>query len=170
MRKDSEKPIRYTAEIKREAVRLFLEEGIPFKDILARFGISTKAVLSGWVRKYREGERNFSSGHRQKHKTYPPELKLEAARLHEEDGLSYNEILVKLEINSKSKLKDWVYRYRLGERNFLDNRGRSSTRRTSDELGTTEESMKTNQQLEAKIRRLEMENALLKKAWAESRR
>ena len=160
----------YPPEIKLEAIRLKLEERVPNKSILIRLGISSEDMVKTWVREYREGKRDFSTNKSKPHLTYTPELKLEAARLNVEMGLTYNEIMSKLGIASKSILKKWISQYRQGEREFVDLRGLNSKGRPRKDQNDTEERPKTKQQIEAKIRRLEMENALLKKAWAELRR
>jgi transposase len=160
----------YPPEIKLEAIRLHLDEGVPYKSIMSRFGIIDESAVKTWVREYRDGKRNFSTNRSIPHLTYAPELKLEAARLNVEMGLTYNEIISKLGISSKSILKKWVRQYRQGEREFLNLRGRNSKGRPRKDPNDTEARPKTNQQIEAKLRRLEMENALLKKAWAELRR
>ena len=72
-------------------------------------------------------------------------------------------IMSKFGIVSKAGLRGWVYRYRQGEREFSDLRGLNSTGRGKLDLTDAGENPKTKQ-LEAKIRRLEMENSLLKKS------
>jgi transposase len=160
----------YSPEIKLEAIRLHLEESIPFKTIMIRLGIGHWDMIKRWVREYRDGRRDFSINQPKTHKTYSPELKLEAARLYEEDGIPLKEIMSKFEIVDQSKLRAWISKYRQGEREFLNLRGRNSKGRPRKDTNDTEARPKTNQQIEAKLRRLEMENALLKKAWAELRR
>jgi transposase-like protein len=169
VKKDTPKNI-YPPEIKLEAIRLHLEEGIPFKSIMVRLGIAHWDMIKRWVREYRDGRRDFSINPPKTHKTYPPELKLEAARLYEEDGIPIKEIMSKFEIVDQSKLRAWIHKYRKGEREFVNLTGRNSKGRPRKDPDDTVERPKTNQQMEAKLRRLEMENALLKKAWEELRR
>lgn len=45
----------YSQEDKLEAVRLFLEEGLPKSEVMQRMGIKSKSALEVWIRKYREG-------------------------------------------------------------------------------------------------------------------
>ena len=45
----------YTQEQKLEAVRLFLEDGVPKPQIMERIGIKSKAPLDRWIRDYRTG-------------------------------------------------------------------------------------------------------------------
>jgi transposase len=156
----------YPPEIKLEAIRLHFEEGVPHQSIMIKLGI-TSDVINAWLREYSE-RRDFSTDLSKSRLTYTPEIKLEAVRLHVEMGLTYKDVMSKLGIVSKAGLRGWVYRYRQGEREFSDLRGLNSTGRGKSDPNDTEERPKTKQ-LEAKIRRLEMENALLKKVWEELR-
>jgi len=120
-------------------------------------------VIDAWLREYSEGRRDFTTDKSKSRLTYTPDIKLEAARLHVEMGLTYKDIMSKFGIVSKAGLRGWVYRYRQGEREFSDLRGLNSTGRGKLDLTDAGENPKTKQ-LEAKIRRLEMENSLLKKS------
>ncbi|ODA39175.1 transposase [Desulfosporosinus sp. BG] len=159
----------YPPEIKLEAIRLHFEEGVPNRLIMIKLGI-TSDVINTWFREYSKGRRDFSTDKSQSRLTYTPEIKLEAARLHVEMGLTYEDIMSKFGIVSKAGLREWIYRYRRGEREFADLRGLKSTGRGRVDPNDTEDRPKTKQRMEAKIRQLEMENSLLKKAWAELRR
>ena len=49
--------LHYRAEVKEEAVRLFLEEGLTYQAIAERLGIRKAKRIKAWVRDYRkEGE------------------------------------------------------------------------------------------------------------------
>ncbi len=82
-------------------------------------------------------------------KDYPLELKLEAIRLREEEGLLYREITEKLEIRDPGRVRNWMKIYtKEGERGLKKPRtGRPKKDRDSPE---------------ERIRRLEMENTILK--------
>ena len=82
-------------------------------------------------------------------KDYPLETKLEAIRLHEEEGLTYKEITAKLKIRDPRRASVWtrIYRKEGGEGLKKPRRGRPKKDRDS---------------LEARIEQLEMENTLLK--------
>ena len=169
MGKKGEQQSSYPPEIKLEAIRLHLEDGVPYGEISAKLGISS-CVIKVCIKEYLEGRRDFSTNLCKPHLTYTPEIKLEAVRLHEEIGLTYKDVMSRLGIVSKSKIKEWIYLYRRGERDFADMRGHRSTDRPGKDPDDTEDRTHTKQLMEAKIRRLEMENALLKKAWEELRR
>jgi transposase-like protein len=82
-------------------------------------------------------------------KDYPLELKLEAIRLREEEGLLYREITEKLEIRDPDIVRSWMKIYRKeGEKGLKKPR--------------TGRPKKNKDSLEERIRRLEMENAILK--------
>ncbi|MGO4185774.1 transposase [Paenibacillus sp. TAF43_2] len=60
-----------------------------------------------------------------KFKHYEDTTKVEAIRLHVEEGWSYQKIADHLNINDKNRVKIWVRKYRqLGEYGLLDQRGR----------------------------------------------
>ena len=82
-------------------------------------------------------------------KDYPIETKLEAIRLWEEEDLSYKEITEKLEIRDPKRVKEWMRIYRKEGQSGLKKprRGRPKKNKNS---------------LEERIKRLEMENTLLK--------
>ena len=93
-------------------------------------------------------------------KHYPLALKLEAVRLHEEEGKSYQEITAVLGIYDRGRVEKWLREYRReGEAAFgrgveHKKRGRPPKRENT----------------EAYIARLEMEVDLLKKYHAELRK
>ncbi len=81
-------------------------------------------------------------------KVYPLETKLEAIRLREEEGLLYREITERLKIRDPERVRVWMRIYRKeGIGGLKKPRGRPKKDRDS---------------LEARIKRLEMENTLLK--------
>ena len=92
-------------------------------------------------------------------KRYPLALKLEAVRLHEEEGKSYQEITGQLEIYDRKRVEKWLREYRAtGEAAFGRGPGKKKGRPPKRES------------TEAYIARLEMENDLLKKYHAELRK
>jgi transposase len=61
----------------------------------------------------------------QKFKKYTHEIRVEAIRLHVEEGWTYRRITEHLEIADKDLMKVWMRKYRkLGEFGLLDRRGR----------------------------------------------
>lgn len=60
----------------------------------------------------------------QKFKHYPESLKLEAIRLHVDEGWSYSKITDHLELHDKDRVKVWMRKYReKGVAAFEDRRG-----------------------------------------------
>ena len=88
-------------------------------------------------------------GRKKGSKDYPVEMKLEAVRLFEEEGLSQKEITKRLGIRDPKRVQAWMLIYRReGEEGFRKApRGRPKKDPTS---------------LEERIKQLEMENTLLK--------
>lgn len=92
-------------------------------------------------------------------KRYPLAMKLEAVRLHEEEGKSYQEITALLEIYDRKRVEKWLREYRAkGEAAFGRGPGKKKGRPPKRE------------NTEAYIARLEMEVDLLKKYHAELRK
>jgi transposase len=93
-------------------------------------------------------------------KHYPLAMKLEAIRLHQEEGKSYQEITKLLGIEDRKRVEKWMREYRkdgdaaFGRGLAQKKRGRPPKRENT----------------EAYIARLEMENDLLKKFHAELRK
>jgi transposase-like protein len=82
-------------------------------------------------------------------KDYPLETKLEAIRLWEEEGLPYKEITARLEIRDPKRVRNWMRIYRQEGRAGLKKSRRGRPKKDRDSL-------------EERVKRLEMENALLK--------
>lgn len=87
---------------------------------------------------------------------YPLETKLQAIRLHQEEGLSYREIAVRLELRKVGRIKIWVRQYKREGEAGLSQKGSGRPRKA-----------RTDQE---RIAQLEMENALLKKFHTELRK
>ena len=92
-------------------------------------------------------------------KHYPLAMKLEAVRLHQEEGKSYQEITAGLKIRDLGRVEKWLREYRIkGETAFGRGAGKKKGRPPKRE------------NTEVYITRLEMENDLLKKYHAELRK
>ena len=92
-------------------------------------------------------------------KHYPLAMKLEAVRLHEEEGKAYQEITEILGIYDRKRVEKWLREYRReGEAAFGRGPGQKKGRPPKRESTA------------AYIARLEMENDLLKKFHAELRK
>ena len=82
-------------------------------------------------------------------KDYPLETKLEAIRLREEEGLPYKEITEKLNIRDPDRVKKWMRAYRREGPGGLKKPRKGRPKKNTNSL-------------EERIRRLEMENTILK--------
>ena len=96
---------------------------------------------------------------------YPLSIKLKAVRLHLEEGMITREVCEKLGITNKTQLENWCRKYKeFGEIGLAEKkRGRPR----KDELI---EPKSTEEPLWKRVKRLEMENELLKNYQAELRR
>ena len=87
---------------------------------------------------------------------YAVATKLEAVRLHEEEGLTYAQVAAQLELRKADRIEIWVRQYREEGEAGLSKKGSGRPRKA-----------RTDQE---RIAQLEMENALLKKFHAELQR
>jgi transposase len=88
---------------------------------------------------------------------YSLDTKLEAIRLYEEEGLPQAEIVSRLRIRDPKRVKVWLHQYRQeGKAGLTKPIGRPKKKKEED--------------LEAEVKRLRMENDLLKKIQAELRK
>lgn len=87
---------------------------------------------------------------------YPVATKLEAVRLHEEDGLSYAEVAKQLGLRKADRIEIWVRQYQQEGEAGLSKKGSGRPRKA-----------RTDQE---RITQLEMENTLLKKFHTELRK
>ena len=86
---------------------------------------------------------------------YTLQTKIEAIRLFEEEGLTHAEIVGRLGIRDPKRVKVWLHQYRKeGKAGLMKPKGRP----------------KKKEDPEAEVKRLRMENDLLKKYHAELRR
>src|SRR5512138_2801424 len=87
---------------------------------------------------------------------YPLATKLEAVRLHEEEGSTYAEVAEQLGLRKADRIEIWVRQYRAEGEAGLKKQGSGRPRKA-----------RTDQE---RIAQLEMENALLKKFHTELRK
>jgi transposase len=92
-------------------------------------------------------------------KHYPLAMKLEAVRLHEDEGKSYQEITEVLKVRDRGRVEKWLREYR-AKREAAFGRGPGKKKGRPPKRENTQ----------AYIARLEMENDLLKKYHAELRK
>jgi len=87
---------------------------------------------------------------------YPIETKIQAVRLHEEEGLTYTEVAVRLGLRKAGRIEIWVRQYKQEGEAGLNKKGSGRPRKARND--------------QERIAQLEMENALLKKFHTELRK
>ena len=137
-----------------EAVRLF-EEGRGSKSVASFLGVH-KSTARSWEYAYRAlGKETLLNG---KNLSYSRELKLEAVRMFLDEGVSKPRIMEELGIKSKTALERWIREYRAGGAAALEPRPRGRRPKPGKPACATRE-----EELEARVRELELENEILKR-------
>ena len=136
-----------------EAADLF-EEGYGREAVAARLGVNDGTVRN-WEYAYRAlGKEALLNGERL---SYSQDLKIEAARMFLDDGMTKSRIMEELGIKSKSALERWIREYRAGGAAALEPKPRGRRPKTGKPAYATRE-----EELEARVRELELENEILK--------
>lgn len=131
-----------------------LDAGAGWKAIASRFGVG-RSTARQWVYAYRIfGKEALLNG---KKRSYSQSEKLEAVRLYLDDGLSKFQIMERLGIKSLSALERWIREFRAGGEDALAPKPRGRKPKDSPAYATREE------ELEARIRELELEVEILKR-------
>lgn len=137
-----------------EAADLF-EEGYGREAVAARLGVNDGTVRN-WEYAYRAlGKEALLNGERL---SYFQDLKIEAARMFLDDGMTKSRIMEELGIKSKSALERWIREYRAGGAAALEPKPRGRRPKTGKPAYATRE-----EELEARVRELELENEILKR-------
>lgn len=137
-----------------EAADLF-EEGYGREAVAARLGVNDGTVRN-WEYAYRAlGKEALLNGERL---SYSRDLKIEAARMFLDDGMTKSLIMEELGIKSKSALERWIREYRAGGAAALEPKPRGRRPKTGKPAYATRE-----EELEARVRELELENEILKR-------
>lgn len=144
-------------ELRRAAVELF-DAGHGRESASRVLGLSPRAVEK-WLQTYRSVGAEVLLDMGRSHRSYPYELKLEAARAVVDGGMAKPDAMREFQIASKSPLDSWCRAYREGGAEALRPKPKGRPRGSKAELRekTREE------ELEARVRCLEAENAYLKK-------
>lgn len=140
-----------------EAAGLF-DEGLGRKAVASRLGVPECAVRN-WEYAYRAlGKEALLNGRKL---SYPQGLKIEAARMFLDDGISKPQVMEKLGIKSKSALERWIREYRAGGEDALAPKPKGRRPKPAKPAYATRE-----EELEARVRELELENEILKRTSA----
>lgn len=136
-----------------EAADLF-EEGYGREAVAARLGVNDGTVRN-WEYAYRAlGKEALLNGERL---SYSQDLKIEAARMFLDDGMTKSRIMEELGIKSKSALERWIREYRAGGA-ALEPKPRGRRPKPGKPAYATRE-----EELEARVQELELENEILKR-------
>ena len=154
----------YDPKTRLKAVEMYLEQGCSASSIVETFGLSSVYTLIGWLDRYRRlGADGLANP--EALKRYSPELKLAAVRMHVVEGQTLPATMEHFGIRNRTQLKNWCAQYRQGGPEALEPKpqGRRKKPEATAPVGET---------LDERCRRLEVENAYLKKsiALAEERR
>lgn len=150
--------VRYDADLRRQVAALF-EQGFGYHFVSKRLEIP-KDTVREWFYKHRSFglEGLLVMGAKQAKYTF--EQKLSAVRAVVDNGATYADAMATYGIASLSPLKKWCRAYRKGGPEVLKPKpvGRPKGSKAAPKVPLTRE-----QELEVKIRKLEAENAYLKK-------
>lgn len=149
---------KFNKDLKIEVI-MDIESGNSISGAAKKFGIS-RSMARLWFRQYTSGgiEQALSSK-----KTYTQEFKLHAVEYRRAFGLSYPQAVADLGISNPGTLFTWDKRYlELGLDGLQDTRkGRPPS--MTKKVSKAKKPMTREQELEAEINRLRMENDYLKK-------
>lgn len=138
-----------------EEVGRLLDEGWGYATIAAAMGVHANTARK-WAYAYRVfGKEALLSG---KRNAYTQEQKLEAVRLFLDEGVPKPQVMERMGIKSQASLEKWIRGYREGGAEALAPKPRGRRLKPLKPVYATRE-----EELEARVRELELENAILKR-------
>lgn len=155
----------YSKEQKITAVEEYLAGRGSLRDISMKYGLRSKKQLQSWIMKYNNHEeiRSSGAGGNQimiKGRSTTLEERIAIVEYCIENGKDYNKTAKKYQV-SYQQVRSWVIKFEeSGIDGLLDRRGKCKQEDQLTEIEKVKAQMKL---LEAKNKRLEMENELLKK-------
>lgn len=155
----------YSEDLKLLAVKDYLSGTGSQQDICKKYGIRAKRQLQDWIKKYNSHEKIKSSRTGGKPimtngRSTSFEERIEIVKYCIENGRNYNETAAKYKV-SYQQVRSWTVKYdESGVDALTDRRGK---RKSEDQLNELERLKAQNKLLEAKNKRFEIENELLKK-------
>ena len=145
----------------RELAAELIDRGAGWRTVARELAIPT-ATAKNWVKSYRAVGPEVFLDMGGSHRSYDYETKLAAVRDHVEGGASKPDVMRRYGIASPSPLNSWVRKYREGGPEALRPRPKGRPRGSASKPVA----MTREQELERRIRKLEAENAYLKKSIA----
>lgn len=129
--------------------------GHGFEAVASALGVHRSTALK-WQYAYRAtGKEGLLSANK---KAYTQQEKLEAVRLLLDEGLSKSEVMERMGIKSLTALERWVRDYRAGGPDALAPKPKGRRPKPDKPVYASRE-----EELEARVRELELENAILKR-------
>ncbi len=150
----------YDIAVRRRAVELY-EEGWG-RDVISRLLDVPEGTVRKWLDTYRSVGMGALAAMGAKKTAYSFETKVAAARAVADEGATVPEAMARFGIASTSPLRKWVRAYREGGPEALRPKPKGRPRGA----GAAPGKMTREQELERKVRKLEAENAYLKKSIA----
>ena len=156
----------YSAEIKSLAVIDYLSGKGSQYDICSKYNISSHSVLHRWIMQYNNGHNKWKTLNTKEKKimtkgrktTYNERVEIVAFCIENNDNYQLTSDKYKV---SYQQVYTWVRKYKEnGYEALIDNRGKS---KSIEQMSDSEKLMAQIKLLEAKNKRLEMENDFLKK-------
>lgn len=156
----------YSLELKRSAVKDYLEGKGSYLELVRKYGLRSTSVLGSWIRAYnthgvieshRTGEKDCMR--KAKKTTYEERIRIVQDCL--ANGKDYGKTALKFQC-SYQQVRSWVQRYKkMGSAGLEDRRGK---RAGTQPARTAEEELRNKvAELERKNKDLQMENDILKK-------
>ena len=150
----------YDEATRRRAAALF-DEGLGYKAAASLLGIPRETVRK-WLDIYRSVGIEVLAMMGKKHTAYPFETKLGAVRAVADGGMTKPEAMARFGIASPSSFKRWLKAYREEGPEALRPKPKGRPRGSGSPAGEATR----EQELERRVRKLEAENASLKKSIA----
>ena len=154
---------KYTVEVKLQAVERYLTGNESYKTIAESIGAAKSQVIT-WVKLFEaQGEKGFKKGYT----SYSSGFKLDVLNFMNETGASFRETASTFNITSPSTVYRWEQLLKSKGLDALEpkKKGRPSMKKETKKI-ESQKSISAEgsiEALQAKIERLEMENAYLKK-------
>lgn len=152
---------KYSTELKMKAVLAYLQGTVSFKTIADQFNINLTS-LKDWVAQYKvNGAESFQSSYT----NYDFNFKMDVINYINDFGVTPNEASVIFNIPSHTTVYKWVKLFNTVGIDALESKkkGRPSMKKESMETTKQAQAEDSVENLKARINRLEMENAYLKK-------
>lgn len=151
--------VKYDEALKRRAAELFAD-GHGYTSVAGLLDVP-KRTAKGWLRIWRAGGAAGLTSMGKKYCKYCYETKLSAARAVVDEGMTRSEAMSKFGIMSEAPISKWVKAYREGGAEALRPKPKGRPPSAANPKEPTRE-----QELERRVRKLEAENAYLKKSMA----